>query len=55
VALVPEATAMVAELHGATVVRPDPPVTRSIVLIHQRGQLAPAARRFVELATVDVL
>jgi DNA-binding transcriptional LysR family regulator len=54
-ALLPEATASVAELHGATVVRPDPPVTRSIVLIHQLGELAPAARRFVELATVDDL
>jgi len=50
-ALVPEATAGVAELHGATVVHPDPPVTRSIVLIHLAGQLAPAAARFVELAT----
>jgi DNA-binding transcriptional LysR family regulator len=50
-ALVPEATAQVAELHGATVIRPDPPVTRSIVLIHLGGPLAPAARRFVELAT----
>ena len=53
-ALVPEATASVAELHGATVVRPDPAVTRSIVLIHPVGELAPAARRFVELATVDI-
>ncbi|HWD53293.1 MAG TPA: LysR substrate-binding domain-containing protein [Acidimicrobiales bacterium] len=50
-ALVPEATGRVAELQGATVVRPDPPVTRSIVLIHLAGPLAPAALRFVELAT----
>jgi DNA-binding transcriptional LysR family regulator len=50
-ALVPEATAQVAELHGATVVRPDPAVGRSIVLIHLAGPLAPAARRFVALAT----
>jgi DNA-binding transcriptional LysR family regulator len=51
--LLPEATASVAALHGATVVRPDPPVTRSIVLIHPLGELAPAARAFVELAAVD--
>ncbi|MGO9029785.1 MAG: LysR family transcriptional regulator [Acidimicrobiales bacterium] len=49
-ALVPEGTAKVARGQGALVVRPDPPVTRSIVLVHPRGTLAPAAARFVGLA-----
>jgi LysR family carnitine catabolism transcriptional activator len=50
-ALVPEPIAAVAAALGATVVRPTPPVERRIALIHRRGPLAPAAARFVELAT----
>jgi len=49
-ALVPEGTARSAEGQGAVVVRPDPPVTRSIILVHPRGPLAPAADAFVALA-----
>ncbi len=50
-ALVPEAIAAVAGALGATVARPQPPVERAIALVHRPGPLAPAARRFVELAT----
>ena len=52
VALVPEPIASVAGMLGATVARPDPPITRRIVLIHAPGPLAPAAARFVQVATV---
>ena len=50
-ALVPEPIAAVAGALGATVARPTPSVERSIALIHRSGSLAPAAARFVELAT----
>lgn len=50
-ALVPEPIAVVARALGATVARPLPSVERSIALIHRTGPLAPAAGRFVELAT----
>jgi DNA-binding transcriptional LysR family regulator len=50
-ALVPEPIAVVAGALGATVARPTPTVERSIALIHRTGPLAPAAARFVELAT----
>ena len=50
-ALVPEPIAAVAGALGATVARPSPSVERSIAVIHRNGTLAPAAARFVELAT----
>jgi LysR family transcriptional regulator, carnitine catabolism transcriptional activator len=50
VALVPEATAESARLLGAVVARPRPAIRRQVVLAHRPGPLAPAARRFVELA-----
>ena len=50
-ALVPEAIAVVAGALGATVARPEPAVERGIALFHRAGPLAPAAERFVELAT----
>jgi DNA-binding transcriptional LysR family regulator len=52
-ALVPEPIAAVAGALGATVVRPSPSVDRGIALIHRRGPLAPAAARFVEVATTS--
>ena len=50
-ALVPEPIAVVARALGATVARPVPTVERSMALIHRNGPLAPAAVRFVDLAT----
>ncbi len=50
-ALVPEPLAAVAGALGATVARPSPSVERRIALIHRNGTLAPAAARFVELAS----
>ena len=50
-ALLPEPLAQVAARLGAVVSDPHPPITRSIVLAHRPGPLAPAARRFLELAT----
>jgi LysR family carnitine catabolism transcriptional activator len=50
-ALVPEPIAVVARALGATVARPFPSVERSLALIHRTDPLAPAAARFVELAT----
>ncbi len=50
-ALVPEPIAEVARTLGATVARPDPIIERSIALVHRGGPLAPAAGRFVQLAT----
>jgi LysR family transcriptional regulator, carnitine catabolism transcriptional activator len=50
-ALVPEPIAEVARTQGARVVRPDPVIERSIALVHRSGPLAPAAARFVDLAT----
>ena len=49
-ALVPEALAEVAALLGAAVVRPDPPITRQVSVLHRPGPLAPAAQRFLGLA-----
>jgi DNA-binding transcriptional LysR family regulator len=49
-ALLPEPLAQVAARLGAVVSDPRPPITRSIVLAHRPGPLAPAARRFLELA-----
>jgi hypothetical protein len=50
-ALLPEPLTQVAARLGAVVSDPHPPITRSIVLAHRPGPLAPAARRFLELAT----
>ena len=50
-ALLPEPLARVAARLGAVVSDPSPPITRSIVLAHRPGPLAPAARRFLDLAT----
>jgi hypothetical protein len=48
---VPEPIAAVAGALGATVARPSPSVERTIALVHRSRTLAPAAARFVELAT----
>ena len=49
-ALVPEPLAAVAAGLGAVVGRPRPPITREVSVLHRPGPLAPAARRFLELA-----
>lgn len=50
-ALVPEPLAQEAVRLGATLARPEPAITRHVVLAHRRGPLAPAARRFLDEAT----
>ena len=54
-ALVPEDVAAVATGLGVHVARPSPAVHRRIVLVHRRGPMAPAARRFVELSASPVV
>lgn len=49
-AMVPEALAARAARMGAVVATPRPAITRRVVLAHRDGPLAPAARRFLELA-----
>jgi DNA-binding transcriptional LysR family regulator len=49
-ALVPEPLARQARARGAAVLRLDPDLTRTVQLVHRRGQLSPAARAFVALA-----
>lgn len=49
-AMVPEALAERASRLGAVVATPRPKITRRVVLVHRPGPLAPAARRFLELA-----
>jgi DNA-binding transcriptional LysR family regulator len=49
-AMVPEALALRASRLGAVVATPRPGITRRVVLAHRPGPLAPAARRFLELA-----
>lgn len=49
-ALLPEPIARTASRLDAVVARPDPPISRRVVLAHRRGQLAPAAAAFVDLA-----
>jgi LysR family transcriptional regulator, carnitine catabolism transcriptional activator len=49
-AMVPEALAERASRLGAVVATPRPEITRRVVLAHRPGPLAPAARRFLELA-----
>ncbi|HWW54507.1 MAG TPA: LysR family transcriptional regulator, partial [Acidimicrobiales bacterium] len=47
ISFVPAAQASGAALQGACVVRPDPPLQRSIGLVHRDRRLSPAARAFV--------
>jgi len=54
-ALVPVATALIAETLGAVIARPTPPVTRDLVLVHRPGTRSPAASRFVELSAGEAL
>ncbi len=49
-ALVPETLADEAVRLGAAIARPDPAITRHVVLTHRRGPLAPAAQRFLDEA-----
>lgn len=49
-ALVPRSLATAAQAQGAVLGMPQPPIVRRVSLLHRRGPLAPAARRFVELA-----
>lgn len=49
-AFLPEPMAMRATEAGAVVSRLDPPVVRTVGLIHRRGALSPAAHAFVELS-----
>ncbi|MGI9033859.1 MAG: LysR family transcriptional regulator [Acidimicrobiales bacterium] len=49
-AFVPESTARAAEAAGAAVAAIDPPVRRSIGVVHRRGPLSPAAKAFIDLA-----
>ncbi len=49
-AMVPEALAERASRLGAVVAAPRPSISRRVVLAHRPGPLAPAARRFVDLA-----
>ncbi len=48
-ALVPPGTAATARQLGARVVRPRPPISRSIVCLHRSGALSPMAARFLEI------
>jgi LysR family transcriptional regulator, carnitine catabolism transcriptional activator len=50
-ALVPEPLAVMAAALGVDVARPRPSVRRRLILVHRSGPLAPAAERFVDLAT----
>lgn len=49
-ALVPEPLAAVAARLGAVVGQPRPSITRAVSILHRPGPLAPAARRFLEVA-----
>jgi DNA-binding transcriptional LysR family regulator len=49
-AMVPQALAERAQRLGAVVAAPHPAITREVVLAHRPGPLAPAARRFLDLA-----
>jgi LysR family carnitine catabolism transcriptional activator len=50
-ALVPESLALSAGASGAVLARPEPPIVRSLTLVHRQGSLSPAADRFVAMAT----
>jgi LysR family transcriptional regulator, carnitine catabolism transcriptional activator len=49
-ALLPEPIARQAADRGAVIARPSPAITRTVVLAHRPGPLAPAAAAFVELS-----
>jgi DNA-binding transcriptional LysR family regulator len=49
-ALLPEPIAHQAASQGAVIARPSPAITRTVVLAHRPGPLAPAAAAFVELS-----
>jgi DNA-binding transcriptional LysR family regulator len=49
-ALLPEPMARQAATQGAVIARPSPAITRTVVLAHRPGPLAPAAAAFVELS-----
>lgn len=53
-ALIPDSLARQAAGLGAVVAHPRPAITRRVVLAHRPGPLAPAARRFLELALEGV-
>lgn len=50
--VLPEALAGDAVRRGATVLRPEPPITRSLALVHPVDDLSPAADRFLQLVPV---
>ena len=52
-ALLPEPIAQQAASQGAVIARPSPAVTRTVVLAHRPGPLAPAAAAFVELSVPE--
>jgi LysR family transcriptional regulator, carnitine catabolism transcriptional activator len=49
-ALVPEPVARTAAAQGAVIAPLQPPLTRTIGIVHRRAPLSPAARAFVEMA-----
>ena len=49
-ALVPGSVARTAASQGAVTARPEPPIERSLALVHRAGPLSPAADRFTEMA-----
>jgi LysR family carnitine catabolism transcriptional activator len=49
-ALVPGSVARTAAAQGAVTARPEPPIERSLALVHRAGPLSPAAERFTEMA-----
>jgi DNA-binding transcriptional LysR family regulator len=52
--LLPRPLAELARALGCAVVEPQPPVSRSVAVVHRPAQLTPAAERFVELARISV-
>jgi LysR family transcriptional regulator, carnitine catabolism transcriptional activator len=52
-ALVPGPSATAAEALGAQVIQPDPAIVRGVAVVHRAVPLAPAAARFLDLATSD--
>jgi LysR family carnitine catabolism transcriptional activator len=53
ISFVPEAQAAGAARQGAVVVRPDPPLSRSVGLVHRDRPLSPAARALLALVEDD--
>jgi hypothetical protein len=52
-ALLPAPLAVEAQRRGATVRSAQPPITRTVGLIHRQGPLSPAAAAFLELAGTE--